>query len=427
MSSPELKAAVGLSRKWDAREAGRELVNKTLERLEGAKPNFFLLFPTIHYANHGGFKELLNGVWDVLPKKTPLVGGTVMGFINNMGCFTRGVTGLAVSYPNMDVAVGVGHNTKRSPATAAKSCVELIKNGLKNSKYKNKFLFDMISGTEIPSMPGMGRKAVIPSDLMGKFATKMLGVSEVILQKGFGNEEEILEEMLNELDDYSIIHGSSLDVSLAKNYQFLGDKVLTDSIVSLGVSSDLNVNLSFASRANLTKKFKVTKISKDRRVIHEIDGKPASEKLLELVGWKGKFPTDRQFTFGITTYFPICFISDGKNFLRPVVGILGGSILLMSKFESNEGYVALISGKNMIDSLDDILTDEMAADFGILSSCAVRLMGLGGEVFAIREKLMKYFKDKPFILVNCAGEAVRKPNDRIYYLNESIALGLIGR
>ncbi len=38
----ELKAGVGLSRKWDAREAGREVALSTLEKLDGENPKFFL-------------------------------------------------------------------------------------------------------------------------------------------------------------------------------------------------------------------------------------------------------------------------------------------------------------------------------------------------------------------------------------------------
>ena len=92
----EVQAAVGMSRKWDAREAGREVARNTIKQLD-APPDFFLLFSTIHYKDHGGFGEFLSGVWDVLPKGTPLVGGTVVGFMNNFGTYTRGASALAVS------------------------------------------------------------------------------------------------------------------------------------------------------------------------------------------------------------------------------------------------------------------------------------------------------------------------------------------
>ena len=67
MIEPKFEAAVGMSRKWDAREAGREVAETTIQKLS-RPPDFFLLFSTIHYEKNGGFQEFLNGVWDVLPK-----------------------------------------------------------------------------------------------------------------------------------------------------------------------------------------------------------------------------------------------------------------------------------------------------------------------------------------------------------------------
>ena len=160
MMEKKLEAAVGMTRKWDAREAGKEVARSTIEKLT-KPPDFFVLFSTIHYKYHGGFQELLNGVYDVLPEEIPLVGGTVRGFSNTYGCYTRGATSLAVSSKTMDVAVGVGNNTKRNPKKAAIKCAEMIKSGLKNSTYKNSFLLNIISGAEVPNMPPLGRKKVI--------------------------------------------------------------------------------------------------------------------------------------------------------------------------------------------------------------------------------------------------------------------------
>ena len=71
MLEEKLETAVGKSRKWDAREAGKEVARSTIEKLT-TPPDFFLLFSTIHYEKHGGFEEFLKGVWDVLPKDTKL-------------------------------------------------------------------------------------------------------------------------------------------------------------------------------------------------------------------------------------------------------------------------------------------------------------------------------------------------------------------
>jgi len=46
MVKSNLEASVGMSRKWDAREAGREVARSTIEKLK-APPNFFILFSTM--------------------------------------------------------------------------------------------------------------------------------------------------------------------------------------------------------------------------------------------------------------------------------------------------------------------------------------------------------------------------------------------
>jgi len=97
MNNKSLKASVGVSRKWDAREAGQEVAKSTLDKLDD-KPDFFLLFSTIHYEKQGGLEDLLKGVWDILPEGTPLIGGTVSGFMNNYGCFSRGVSSVGIPH-----------------------------------------------------------------------------------------------------------------------------------------------------------------------------------------------------------------------------------------------------------------------------------------------------------------------------------------
>ncbi|HHH79610.1 MAG TPA: hypothetical protein ENL13_01755, partial [Thermoplasmatales archaeon] len=187
----ELKAGVGLSRKWDAREAGREVALSALKHLDGENPNFFLLFSTIHYEKYGGFQELLNGVWDVLPEGTPLIGGTVAGFMNNYGCYTRGATALAVSYPNMDVAIGVGKNTKRNPKNAVKECISTLK--IRNPD----FYIELVSGPIIPTFPGIGKQTVIKSGLLGKTMEKAI---PTLFKSNMGTDRA--DEILDFLTDY---------------------------------------------------------------------------------------------------------------------------------------------------------------------------------------------------------------------------------
>ena len=80
-----IEASIGFSRKWNSKEAGREVAKSAIKKLN-TPPSFILLFSTTHYQNTGGFKEILDGIWEVIPKGTPLIGGTVSSFINNYGC-----------------------------------------------------------------------------------------------------------------------------------------------------------------------------------------------------------------------------------------------------------------------------------------------------------------------------------------------------
>jgi hypothetical protein len=90
-NDPEV--GVGLSREWDPEKAGREVVKTALKNLNH-DPKFFLLFCTIHFdKGENGIDRFVKAAYESLPEDTPLVGGTVAGFMNNYGCYTRGATG----------------------------------------------------------------------------------------------------------------------------------------------------------------------------------------------------------------------------------------------------------------------------------------------------------------------------------------------
>ena len=98
----ELKAAVGISREWNARKAGREVARKTIEKL-GEDPQVVLLFCTIHYRDNGGIKNFLKGAREILPRKTKIIGGSITGFLTKEITCIRGACALGLSYDKMDV------------------------------------------------------------------------------------------------------------------------------------------------------------------------------------------------------------------------------------------------------------------------------------------------------------------------------------
>jgi hypothetical protein len=430
MAEEKLEAAVGMSRKWDAREAGKEVARSTIEKLS-KPPDFLVLFSTIHYRDHGGFQELLNGVYDVLPEGTPLVGGTVRGFSNTYGCYARGATSLAVSSKNMDVVVGVGNNTKRNPKKAAIKCAKMIKSGLKNSTYENSFLLNIISGAELPNMPPLGRKKVIEPGATPKALMKLFSFSQYTLQMGAARDEEVTEEMISQLPEFSMLGGATLDNGPNfRNYQFCGKEVLKNAIVSLGIKTTNNLFVQTThnmKKTNIT--FKITKTSKDDRIIHEINGKPALSELLRLLNWPKEILNEDTW-LKTTFYFPIGgkYNEDDKDDVPHIIGIiLGESLVLTNRLKDSDASILTIDGRRLLDTIDLSLSSmKIQPEFGLMSSCTTRLETMGNKIYQSRNRISKYMKDSPFIVFYVGGESTYSPKKGLSYANMSFNIAVFG-
>jgi len=425
---PDVDAAVGMSRKWDAREAGREVAETAIQQLH-EPPSFFLLFSTIHYEKYGGFQEFLNGVWDVLPKGTPLVGGTVTGFMNNHGCFSRGASALAVSYPCMDVAVGVGKNTKRNPKRAAKQCAEMIQNSLKESPYKNKFLLNFISGPVMPSIPGVGQKKYIRSGFISKFAMRALGLSQALVQKGLGREDEIFEETVKQLPDYEMILGTSMDDHRGmKNYQFFNTQILTNAVVNLGLATDLDLDVCTTHGMKETNRnFTITQLGAKNHAICKINNKPAVPELLRLLDWPEGFLSEETLMHTLL-YYPISLRRRGREVPVVMPLIMKDSIFVPCIIDDGDVSILTVSGKDLINAVKENLHyfDGIQPEFGLFSTCMTILQTLGRKTHIVQEELCHYFKDKSFLLFYSAGEGTYSPTKDITYANMSFNTAIFG-
>ena len=422
---PKFEASVGMSRKWDAREAGREVAESTIKNLSGS-PSFFLLFSTIHYEKYGGFQEFLNGVWDVLPEGTPLVGGTVAGFMNNHGCYTRGATALAVSYPNMDVAIGFGKKVKRNPKKAAKKCTEMILIDLKKSKFKNGYFIDLISGGLTFQIPFLGRRRVF-SGMPGFLTNLTVKITSYLFSKGPGREEEVLENITKELSDFYILSGSCMDDNLfLNNYQFINRRVLENAIVGLGLKTDLNFDIQRNHGLSQTKrKLKVTKLSSDKRFIHKINEKPAVQELLKQMVWPDAYMTEK-LLHSRTLYYPLGFKYNNEMVIDVIALVSGNSLCTVHKIKDKDLYVLSSSGKELVKAVDSCLAsfNNRQPLVGIIFSCGIRLDTLGKQIFIEQEKLSNYFKETPFLLTYVTGEGVYKPSGSLQYGNDTFNLSV---
>jgi len=421
----ELKAGVGLSRKWDAREAGREVAETALEKLDGEKPKFFLLFSTIHYEKYGGFQELLNGVWEVLPEGTPLIGGTVVGFMNGSGNFTRGVSSMALSYPDMDVSVGVGQDTKKNPEKAAKDCASMLQRGLHHSVFENQFVFQLVSGPTVPSFPGVGSSFVLNGKFKGSLATKLMETSTKKFQRGIGREEEVLYRMSKLFENSYIMSASSSDdMRLSRNYQFIGKKIYTNSIVALAVRSDVKLRLKYGHGFYKLseEKLKITDATFGGKIIKKINGKDAIKEFIRKIGWFEDTLDERLHRK--TFFFPLGWeYPDGTLAPAAIGAILGGGFSFSYGMNSKELYVLTATGESIINSMRKCVSKDAETAVGMC--CCANLATIGKDIYLFQKETSEYLDD--FLIIFTMGEGVYLPNESIpKFFNEATAILSLG-
>jgi hypothetical protein len=417
MDEPKFEASVGMSRKWDAREAGREVAENTIQKLS-SPPDFLLLFSTIHYEKHGGFQEFLNGVWDVLPEGTPLIGGTVVGFMNNYGCFTRGASALAISYSNMDVSIGIGHNTKKNPDKAAYNCSKSIIKKLKNSVYKEDFVFQLVSGPTMPHFPGFGSGFILKGKIRSSLASRLIEISTKSLQKGIGREEEVLEKMSKSMEQSNIMSGScSDDMKLSNNYQFFNKEICNNSVVAIGFKSDRQMNLRYGHGFHklFDQTLNVTEKSFGGKIIKKINHVDAVSEFIKAIHWSDDMLNERLHEK--TFFFPLGFEYPDKTLSPAAIGaILGGGFSFSFKTNSDNLYVLTASGRSIVNAINACMEGDSLLTFGI--SCCANLVTLGDDIYHVQEYIQKYLRN--FLIIFTLGEGVYMPSERISkFFNET--------
>jgi len=425
MLKPKIEAAIGVSTKWESIEAGREVAKMVLSKMKST-PDIVLLYSTIHYKNNGGLQSLLDGVWEIIPEKSTLIGGTISGFINNYGCYTHGVTALAISYQNMDIATGVGTHTKRNPKIAAKICSTKIKNKLKNSKYNNKFLINSISGPTIPKMPFIGRVNMIKSNVLGLFFSYFAMPITEFFGYGIGKEGDIVDKLSKEMNDFYIIGGSTMDDGKQIScFQFCGKKVYRNSIVALGACTDLPIFLKGSINLKETnKRFKITGSTFGKRIITKIEGKPAKTRFIEVMGFSGELYNDLgAFYYKTSNYFPISF--EGKReFVSGIGAFLGENILLGYKARGDNAVILSVSGKDSLDTIDEIFNKDSnkSLPFAFMPASGIRFINMvGDKTYDIKKRLDDHLENTPYLLIGTVNENIGFPNQdafsRVYSMN----------
>jgi len=424
MNNNGCQAVVGTTRKHTAKEAGIHLAENLKNKLSD-NPDFIVLFSTIHYMKQGGFTNLLSGIYDVFSEDVKLIGGTVRGFVNNDGCYARGATALAVSSDEIQVTVGIGRNTKRNPKKAARQCGRHLQKNLQTDSYENGFLLHIIAGAEIPNIPPIGTKKIIKPGIASNSLFKLFSLSQKTFQMGAARDEELIEELVSLLPDYAMLSGATLDDGPGfKNYQFYNQHVEKNSVVSLGLRTDRKVFVNSTHNMKKTSiEFDITKTSKDHRIIHEINGRPALEELRRLLNWPKEILREETW-LQTTFYFPIggqtvsnSSIDDSAH----VIGIiLGNSLVLTCKLIGSKASILTIGGKGLFEAIDQNLNYiDFTPQFGLISSCITRFETLGYNMYDVRKKVQDYMKQRPFIVFYVGGESTYCKETGLKYSNIS--------
>ena len=400
MDNENFEASVGMSRKWNAREAGREVAENTIKNLNH-DPSFFLLFSTIHYEKHEGFQEFFNGVWEVMPEGTPLVGGTVAGFMNNFGCYTRGATAIGVYSDSADVINDVAINTKRMPKKTAKKIISKIK---KNYNGEKGILFEFLAGPTIPEIPIMGKTNLVKSKMLSLFF-RYFGIRlSSIFGYGVSKGSIILGEIQKSFPDIKIIGGATMDDGkLIRNYQFCKNKVYKNSVTFLYFKSDNDFDLDGVLELGISDiSFEVTKTSNNCTVLEKLDGITAVDAFFNKIN-KEDYPLkSKDLLYRATMSYPI--VSDDQVSSTGIGAIYGDSILLGHPITEKRIFLLRSSGKYLLDMTEKLKPTMIGKDMLLGSMCETCVDMLGNKLYEQKRIIDEIAQKTPYILPYFAGE-----------------------
>jgi len=410
------EVGIGTSQNWNPEEAINEAVDQAKASLTN-NPTFALLFSTIHYEKNEGFEKILNKTFLKIPSNTPLVGGTVAGFMNNSGCYTRGLSILLCYSDEIEVTTGVGHNTKRNPIKAAKSCADQIKKSTKKD-WNNKILVNLVSSGIILKVPFVGsRKVLNTPKIFDNVVNPALTLVTKYLGRGLGREDEVLAELVKNLDGYTIIGGSTLDDNKwERGFQFYNNQVLTNSVIALAImtNSETIINSTLGLKPTGIK-INANKIGLYQSSIAKIDGNGATTKFFEKLGWSKKYLNESLHRR--TLYYPFCYKKGNQLCSRVLALVVGENLIFTNKIDQEmELYTS--SGHSLIQSIEPHL-ERNSKKLELYVACCATLEALGKNTFKVYSKIKEKKQDEPFLLVFLSGEDAYSKGKELVRLNES--------
>ena len=104
--------------------------------------------------------------------------------------------------------------------------------------------------------------------------------------------------------------------------------------------------------------------------------------------------------------------------------ILKDSIMIPCKIDKGDVSILTISGRNIANSMKNNLNsfNNINPEFGLFSSCVTIF-----DINIVREHLIDYFHEKPFLMFACVGEGTYSSEKNLTYANMSINTAIFGR
>jgi len=396
---------------------GEKAIEEIIEKAKKCKiePQLILFFSTIHYKK--SFKNILRKLKSQFPYGK-LAGCTINGFITKDTISVRGMVCIFFHSPYLWITEGIGHNTKRNPQKAARECIKKINtNSLNNI---NTLLFTITSGPVVPKLPFLN-KNFIESKIFGELIVNIGLPLASYLGYGIGREGEIIDEFNKIINNKHYVVGLSSmdDGKMFSTYQFYENKVLTNAVIAIKITTSLPIYLKSRMCGKPSRKeFVITDTGFKNNVIKKINNLPAKTEFLKLLGISDELYkiNTGAFYYKVSDYFPLLF-KENIGYSSGVGGFYGENILLGYKIRGKHIEILSITGCELIETAKDVLNHFKShkPKFLFIIASFAYLYILGNKIFKINKEIEKILKNTQYIVIFPVSETVGSPKKHIVH------------
>ncbi|MBI2578063.1 MAG: FIST C-terminal domain-containing protein [Candidatus Wildermuthbacteria bacterium] len=372
---------VGTSIKENIVEAAEEAAQLARSKIE-KDPQLLIVFCTFNYDSKQ-YSEALKKIRSFFPAGTPLVGGTALSFFGDGKVFDafstggkeRGVGVFAVASDYLKIGVGLGDGVDKDPEAAGRIA---ITSALENLDYNPSVAY--------MAMVQRGAKDMINFRPMNGLIITPGGTPKHLF---IGNS--ILRGITSVTKKAVRLTGGGTgclitqDGQFTPTYQFFGDEVYNEAVITVVFGSDLEIGYGTASGFQpLGPGVFVNKA--EGWTIKEIEGKPAVEAMAVMfekeIGIKKEdFVKGPLYAIGAKGYgFGISEVASKSYWpIVPLAVTKEGYVVVTTEVKNGMG-IALVENKKencknaAVEAAQIMADDVKTADFGlvIMFSCAMR-------------------------------------------------------